>query len=256
MAIIITLLLLSLFFCGNAMAQIENMPLIENDENYKSYYKENFKENDTTFIYRSYTYLKKEPKSDINPMIEYYYIIPHNHPKFLESVESVSSKKMYSSKSKFNETIADLKNFFPVFSKQDLGDIPRIWYPLVKYKGSYYFSGDEPWTTELTDSVYMDYNQELLIYPIFNFKKNDGGGWSFDTTNYSYDKETHISIVPCKNLKGTYIVTKTVKGEDPIKSLETTDRDIKNFDIIGFFSNEHLPEGLDYEDIDYEALMK
>lgn len=95
-----------------------------------------------------------------------------------------------------------------------------------------------------------------MIYPILNFKKNDGGGWSFDTTNYSYDKETHISIVPCKNLKGTYIVTKTVKGEDPIKFLETTDRDIKNFDIIGFFSNEHLPEGLDYEDIDYEALMK
>ncbi len=249
-------LLLSFFFCGNAMAQKENMPLIKNEENLKVYYKENFKENDTTFIYRSYAYFRDDPKSDFKTSTEYYYFIPHNHPKFLENVESIGSKKIYSSKSQFNETIAELKKRVPVLSKQDLGDIPRIWYPLVKYKGSYYFSEDASWTREITDSVYIAYDQELLIYPIFNFKKIDGGGWSFDTVNYDYDKEKHISIVPCKNLKGTYIVTKTVKGEDPIISLKTTDRDIKNFDLIRFYSDDHLPEELDYEKIDYEALMK
>ena len=69
-----------------------------------------------------------------------------------------------------------MKNIFPVFSKQDLGDIPRMWYLLMKYKGEYYFSEDKPITWELTDSLLFKYNQELDLRPINNFKKNKEGG--------------------------------------------------------------------------------
>ena len=64
-----------------------------------------------------------------------------------------------------------------------------------------------------------------------------------------------ISIIPCKKLKGAYIVKTTIKGEQPTYILCTTDRDISNFDLIKYYSD-HIPEGLDYEDIDFEALME
>ncbi len=237
------------------MAQIENMPLIKNEENLKVYYKENFKENDTTFIYRSYAYFRDDPKSDFKTSTEYYYFIPHNHPKFLENVESIGSKKIYSSKSQFNETIAELKKRVPVLSKQDLGDIPRMWYLLMKYKDAYYFSEDKPIVWELTNSLLLKYDQELDLKPINNFKKSKEGDWSFTTLNYYQDKEMQVSIIPCKKLKGAYIVKTTIKGEQPTYFLCTTDRDISNFDLIKYYSD-HIPDGLDYEEIDYEALMK
>ena len=130
-----------------------------------------------------------------------------------------------------------------------------MWYLLMKYKDAYYFSEDEPIVWELTDSLLLKYDQELDLKPINNFKKIKEGGWSFTTLNYYHDKEMQVSIIPCKKLKGAYIVKKAIKGEQPTYILCTTDRDISNFDLIKYYSD-HIPDRLDYEDIDYEALMK
>ena len=64
-----------------------------------------------------------------------------------------------------------------------------------------------------------------------------------------------LYIIPCKKLKGAYIVKTTIKGEQPTYILCTTDRDISNFDLIKYYSD-HIPEGLDYENIDFKALME
>ena len=46
-----------------------------------------------------------------------------------------------------------------------------MWYLLVKYKGAYYFSEDEPIIGELTDSLLLEYNQELDLRPIITLRK-------------------------------------------------------------------------------------
>jgi len=268
MTIIITFLL-SLFFCGNAMAQKDNVfpntmritidnktldiPLMINEKNNKTYYtNENFIVHDTTFIYNEYQYWREDSTENYTTSITSHFIVPHNHPNFIENINYISPM---SSKDALNDILAELKEKMPVLSKQNLGDIPRMWYLLMKYKGAYYFSEDEPITWELTDSLLFKYDQELNLRPINNFKKTKEGSWAFTTLNNNYDKEMQVSIIPCKKLKGAYIITTNIMGEAPTHILCTTDRDISNFDLIKFYSD-HLPIGLDYEDIDYEALMK
>jgi hypothetical protein len=268
MTIIITFLL-SLFFCGNAMAQKDNVfpntmritidnktldiPLMINEKNNKTYYtNENFIVHDTTFIYNEYQYWREDSTENYTTSITSHFIVPHNHPNFIENINYISPM---SSKDALNDILAELKEKMPVLSKQNLGDIPRMWYLLMKYKGAYYFSEDEPITWELTDSLLFKYDQELNLRPINNFKKTREGSWAFTTLNNNYDKEMQVSIIPCKKLKGAYIITTNIMGEAPTHILCTTDRDISNFDLIKFYSD-HLPIGLDYENIDYETLMK
>ena len=224
-----------------------------NEENDKTYYtNENFIVHDTTFIYKEYQYWREDSTKDYITSTTSFFIIPHNHPKFLETVDYIGP---ISSKDGLSEILAQLKLKVPVLSKQDLGDIPRMWYLLMKYKDAYYFSEDEPIVWELTDSLLLKYDQELDLKPINNFNKTKEGGWSFTTLNYYKDKKMQVSIIPCKKLKGAYIVKTTIKGEQPTYCLCTTDRDISNFDLIKYYSD-HIPDRLDYEDIDYEALMK
>ena len=268
MAKIITLLL-SLLFCGNAMSQIDivfpdtmritvdnktlKIPLMINEENNIRYYtNENFIVHDTTFIYNEYQYWREDSTEDYTTSITSYFIEPHNQSNFFENINYISQ---IFSKDALNEILAILKTKNPILYKQNLGDIPRMWYLLKKYKDAYYCSEDEPITWELTDSLLFKYDQELDLRPINNFKKTKEGGWAFTTLNNYYDKEMQVSIIPCKKLKGAYIVKTTIKGEQPTYILCTTDRDISNFDLIKYYSD-HIPDGLDYEDIDYEALMK
>ena len=130
-----------------------------------------------------------------------------------------------------------------------------MWYLLMKYKDAYYFSEDEPISWELTDSLLFKYDQELDLKPINNFKKTKEGGWSFNTINNYHDKEMQVSIIPCKKLKGAYIVKSTINGEQPTYILCTTDRDISNFDLIKYYSD-HIPYDLEYEKIDFKELLE
>lgn len=262
-------ILLSLLFCSNAMSQIDivfpdtmritvdnktlKIPLMINEENNITYYtNENFIVHDTTFIYNEYQYWREDSTKDYTTSITSYFIIPHNHPKFIENINYISP---ISSKDALNEILAILKTKVHILYKQNLGDIPRMWYLLMKYKGEYYFSEDKPITWELTDSLLFKYNQELDLRPINNFKKNKEGGWAFTSLNNYYNKEMQVSIIPCKKLKGAYIVKTTIKGEQPTYILCTTDRDISNFNMIRYYSD-YIPEGLDYENIDFKALME
>lgn len=268
MAKIITLLL-SLFFCGNAMAQKDNVfpdtmritidnktldiPLMINEKDNKTYYtNENFIVHDTTFIYNEYQYWREDSTEDYTTSITSYFIEPHNQSNFFENINYISQ---IFSKDALNEILAILKTKVPILYKQNLGNIPRMWYLLVKYKDAYYYSEDEPIVWEFTDSLLLKYDQELDLKPITNFKKTKEGGWSFTSINYNNDNEMQVYIIPCKKLKGAYIVKTTIKGEQPTYILCTTDRDISNFDLIKYYSD-HIPEGLDYENIDFKALME
>lgn len=127
MAKIITLLLLSLLFCGNAMSQIDivfpdtmritvdnktlKIPLMINEENNIRYYtNENFIVHDTTFIYNEYQYWRWDSTEDYTTSIISYFIIPHNHPKFIENI-NISP---ISSKDALNEILAILKTKVPI----------------------------------------------------------------------------------------------------------------------------------------------
>ena len=194
-----------------------DIPLMINEKDNKTYYtNENFIVHDTTFIYNEYQYWREDSTEDYTTSITSYFIEPHNQSNFFENINYISQ----------------------IFSKD-----------------AYYCSEDEPIVWEFTDSLLLKYDQELDLKPITNFKKTKEGGWAFTTLNNYYDKEMQVSIIPCKKLKGAYIVKTTIKGEQPTYILCTTDRDISNFDLIKYYSD-HIPEGLDYENIDFKALME
>jgi hypothetical protein len=149
--------------------------------------------------------------------------------------------------------LADIIKEMPNLEKQHLGDIPRVWHPLWKRGGAYYYTDEIANEFEFTDILLMYYCMETWFCPLKDFRKLDGGGWAYKTVN-DEKKGEQVTIIPCSKLKGAYIMTSIVEGEQPKYSLWTNHKDIVNFDLIRYESYDHEPEGLDYEEIDFDSL--
>ena len=232
--------------------KVVKLPLTYSDENSKFYCtNEKFVEHDTTFLYRQYSYCRDDSTKPFNTYVISECVIPRSHSGYRETLENISpwrgceeitSKKLLD---EFNKQFSNTK-------RQKLGNFPRVWFPLVKKDGTYYYSIDEPTVIEFTDRMLVYYTMEISPRLFSEFKKIDGGGWTYKTKDF-YDKDKQVSIVPCSKLKGAYIMTSIVEGEQPEYTLWTNDREIHNFDLITVCS-EDVPEGLEYEDIDVDSL--
>ena len=261
-------LLFFLIFCANVMAQdtevfpdtmiinvdngkVVKIPLTYSDENSKWYTThEKFVEHDTTFLYRQYSYCRDDSTKRFNTYVISECIIPRSHSGYRETLENISPWRG-------NDEIAIriLRDFIkqsPNIKRQELGDFPRVWYSLVKKDGAYYYSIDEPTVIEFTDRLLAYYDMEIGPRLFWGFRKLDGGGWIYKTKDFD-DNDKQVSIQPCSKLKGAYIMTSTVEGEQPEYSLWTNDKEIHNFDLITVCSQD-VPEGLDYEEIDFDSL--
>ena len=260
-------LLVYLICCVNVMAQntdvfpdtmsikvdngkVVKIPLVYNDENNKWYTtREKFVEHDTTFLYRQYSYCRDDSTKRFNTYVISECIIPRSHSGYRETLENISPWRR-------NDEIAIriLRDFIkqsPNIKRQELGDFPRVWYSLVKKDGAYYYSIDEPTVIEFTDRLLAYYDMEIGPRLFWGFRKLDGG-WTYKTKDF-YEKNKQVSIQPCSKLKGAYIMTSTVEGEQPEYSLWTNDREIQNFDLITVCSQD-VAEGLDYDEIDFNSL--
>lgn len=259
-------LLVYLICCVNVMAQnndvfpdtmrlkvdngkVVKLPLTYSDENSKFYCtNEKFVEHDTTFLYREYSYIRDDSTKPFDTYVISKWIILHSHSGYREMLENISPWRGC------DEIISIILDDFikqsPNIKKQQLGDFPRVWYFLVKKDGEYYYSIDEPTILEFTDSLLVYYNEEMGPRLFWEFKEIDGGGWTYKTKGFN-DNDKQVSIVPCSKLKGAYIMTSIVEGEQPEYTLWTNDREIHNFDLI---IGEEIPKELDYEKIDVDSL--
>lgn len=259
-------LLVYLICCVNVMAQkndvfpdtmrlkvdngkVVKLPLTYSDENSKFYCtNEKFVEHDTTFLYREYSYVRDDSTKPFNTYVISECVIPRSHSGYRETLDNISPWR--GDDEVPSKILDDFIKQSPNIKKQQLGDFPRVWYFLLKKDGAYYYSIDEPTIIEFTDSLLVYYNEEIGPRLFWEFKEIDGGGWTYKTMDF---KDKQVSIVPCSKLKGAYIMTSIVEGEQPEYTLWTNDREIHNFDLIDVCSQD-VPREPDYEEIDYNSL--
>ena len=182
-----------------------------------------------------------------------FYVLPRTDSNYDKSLEFFSPQKRRANDRHLDEELTDFKKRVPNIKKQQLGDMPRTWYYLIKHGDAYYVSNSDPIVLEFTDTLIMSYDIENLPWPLYEFKQLDGGGWSYKTIDY-YGKERRETIIPCSKLKGAYLMTNIVEGELPKYSLWTNDKEVRNFDIIEWDDKENEPYGLPYEEIDFDSL--
>ncbi len=262
-------LLFFLIICANVMAQntdvfpdtmsikvdngkVVKIPLVYNEKNSKWYTThEKFVEHDTTFLYRQYSYCRDDSTKRFNTYVISECIIPRSHSGYRETLENISpwrGSDEITSKELLNNFIKQCPNA----KRQQLGVFPRVWFNLVKIDGNFYYSIDEPTVIEFTDKLLVYYTMEIAPRLFWEFRKLDGSGWTYKTKDIN-DNDKHVSIQPCSKLKGAYIMTSTVEGKKTEYSLWTNDKEIHNFDLITVCSQD-VPEGLDYEEIDFDSL--
>lgn len=259
-------LLVYLICCVNVMAQnndvfpdtmrlkvdngkVVKLPLTYSDENSKFYCtNEKFVEHDTTFLYREYSYVRDDSTKQFNTYVISECVIPRSHSGYRETLDNISPWR--GDDEVPSKILDDFIKQSPNIKRQQLGDFPRVWYFLLKKDGAYYYSIDEPTIIEFTDSLLVYYNEEIGPRLFWEFKEIDGGGWTYKTMDF---KDKQVSIVPCSKLKGAYIMTSIVEGEQPEYTLWTNDREIHNFDLITVCSQD-VPREPDYEEIDVDSL--
>ena len=222
---------------------------------------EKFVEHDTLFIYRALEYSYREESNEYMCDTASYFVLSHKQKNHLHNVERVSCQYYWpktddGGKLEYHSiAYNELKESVPILKTHQLGNMPRRWYPLMKYDNAFYFSVDENYVLEFNDSLLIFYGLEVFYTALTDFRKLDNGGWAYSYTlpNMKCIKGT---IVPCKHLKGAYInTTETEPGEPPQQSLYASDESIGNFDIIGWKSTDHMETGLDrYEKIDFDAI--
>lgn len=219
-----------------------------------------FTVNDTTFLYRSYSYWRCDTCQNYQLDSSSYYMLSHklkNHKTNVYNAMAIHFFKAYGNEAKdslYQDEYDILKSRHPKLDVNSLGNAPRIWYSLVKYNGAYCFSIDNRSCIELTDSIIISYYLEAIYHPINNFQKTKSGGWSYTTADY-YDSTVHVTITPCSRLKGAYIMTYSYDNGTQENYLVTNEKHIHRFDVIDYKSTECREFGLGkYEEIDFDAI--
>ena len=227
-------------------------PLVYSDSKYRIYLLETpFVEHDTTFLYREYSYYKCDTCTTYEKVVSSYYIVPRHSPDFRKHLRQALSFWDWDDNKYHDEMLAELKQGVPTLIHNDLGDMPRLWYNVVKYNGQYCLSADFYTVIELRDSVEVFHGMELGYSALRNVSKQ-GDTYRYETYYPSYEKGNwQISTyTPVKEVKGLWrCVITTPDGE--FVSYMTTDEEADNFDLIDWKSDDHIPDGLSkYEEID------
>lgn len=221
---------------------------------------EHFTEHGKNYIYRALEYSLIEGRYQCDTSS--YFILSHKRKDHLRDIERISCFNFWpaavADDSAFiasyrDGAYQDLKRTVPTLKSFQLGDMPRRWYPLSKYEDAYYFSIDQDYAQEFYDSLLIFYGQELSYSALDDFRPLKGGGWEY--TYIIWDgKHIKETIVPCKRLKGAYIITTEEPGQPPQKRLWAPEKSITNFDAIDHESTSHIPMGLDrYQEIDFST---
>ena len=204
-----------------------------------------FVENGTTYLYREYSFNYTE-----QPGFSSYYIIPHKHTDHPDHLQKMFYRWEDSSDYS-TEMVNQIYEWDITLVHNDLGDMPRYWYPVKKYNGKYYLSVDNPYMTELRDSVEVYHGMELYISPIRNVSKN-GQDYHYEVLNQRENKWFCITLSPYPKNKLLWVCTAESPDGTITRELMTTQKEIRHFDLIEWESSDHIADGLEkYDKIEF-----
>lgn len=226
-------------------------PLVYGDTNFRIYQLEiPFTENDTTFLYREYSFYRCNTCTTFKKEVSSYYIVPRNHPEFRKHLRQTMDF-FWEEDSVFSKLMMDeLTDFVPTLIHNDLGDMPRYWYQVVKYDGQYYLSADFSTVIALRDSVEAYYGMELGFAALSNVSRQ-GDTYSYEIHTSSEKSSWFVKqYTPVKEVKGLWRCTVTSLDNERIILYVTNDEEANNFDLIEWKSTDNDLAGLSrYEEI-------
>lgn len=224
-------------------------PLALRSENTLLYYRcESFTEHDTLFLDREYNFYRCDTCRETELTTSNYFLTPRtdpNHDKTVRDNFSVWDRE----KDKEYFDVA-YTNIFAVDSTaklipQNLGDIPRVWYPLLKREGRYFLSIDSPYPFEFTDSLIVFLGMEIYMSPLKNFRKISDDEYCYD---YTVGSGTwyHVSLRRSSKNRDLWLEVVTSPDDEHfiLYNAYTPLECIGSFDYINYRSDDHIPEGL------------
>lgn len=232
----------------------EAFPLVFQSENSRVYYRcGSFIEHDTLFLDREYNFYRCDTCRETELTTSNYFLTPRtdpNHNKAVRNDFSIWNRE--ENKEYFDVAYTSI---FAVDSTaklipQNLGDIPRVWYPLLKREGRYFLSIDSPYPFELTDSLIVYQGMGLQMCPLGNFRKISDDEYCYDYT-LGNGNWYHVSLRRSSKNRDLWLeVTTSPDDEHFIRYDAYTPLEcIGSFDYINYRSDDHIPEGLcNYEE--------
>ncbi len=220
-----------------------------------------FIEHGITYLYREYSFYRCDTCSGYQVDTSSYFLRPKLWNGYLQHLHRYTYW-MYGAEGTevyYSDAYNDLRTKCPVLHHQQLGNVPRMWYPVVKYRGKYYISIDNLNAIELTDSVVIYHDMEVSLSALRNFSQVGEGTYTWQEQSAYSEGVDSVTIRPAKGpkgpIQGLYVMT-TVHKElgITVHQLVTPERDISNFDFIDWRSSDHIPVGLPYDTIDFDKL--
>ncbi len=227
----------------------EAFPLVFQSENSRVYYRcGSFIEHDTLFFDREYEFYRCDTCRETELTVVNHFLTPRTDPNHDKAVcGNCSAWDLEKYKEYYEETYAGIFSLDSIgqLIPQDLGDVPRMWYPLLKREGSYYLSFDYPYPFELTDSLIVFQDMEIHMWPLFNFKKISDDEYSFE---YTMDKGNryHVSLRRSSKNRDLWLEVVTSPDDEHYINYEacTPLESIGSFDYINYRTGNHKPIGL------------
>ena len=214
-----------------------------------------FVQGNTTYLYREYSYYQCDTCFSYQLDSSSYYIRPKETKGYLDHLHSNTYWLVQNEDNKeyFAEAYNHLRNKCSTLRHNQLGNIPRLWYPVVKYRGKYYISIDNLTAVELTDSLVVYHDMEISMSALFNFTKTGRDSYRWQEQPEYFEGIDTVTLRPAKHVKGLYVMT-TVCKEFGIEThqLVVPENQIHHFDFIDWRSSDHIPDGLPYDTVDFE----
>lgn len=216
-----------------------------------------FVEGSINYLYREYSYYQCDTCSGYQVDTSSYFVRPKSWDGYLQHLHRYTYWMYGAEGTEVYYSVAynDLHTKCPVLHHQQLSDVPRMWYPVVKYRGKYYISIDNLDAIELTDSLVVYHDMEVALSALLNFKKEGKGRYCWQEQSAYFEGIDTVIIRPAKDVKGLYVMT-TIRKElgFTVHQLVTPESDIHHFDFIDWRSSDHIPDGLTYDTIDFDEL--
>ena len=220
-----------------------------------------FIEHGVTYLYREYSYYQCDTCKGYQVDTSSYFVRPKSWNGYLQHLHRYTHW-MYGAEGTevyYSDAYNDLRTKCPVLHHQQLGDVPRMWYPVVKYRGKYYISIDNLTAIELTDSLVVYHDMEVALSALLNFSRVGEDTYTWQEQSAYFEGVDSVTIRPAIGpkglIKGLYVMT-TVRKElgITVHQLVTPESDISNFDFIDWRSSDHIPDGLHYDTINFDKL--
>ena len=220
-----------------------------------------FVEGSINYLYREYSYYQCDTCKGYQVDTSSYFVRPKSWNGYLQHLHRYTHW-MYGAEGTevyYSDAYNDLRTKCPVLHHQQLGDVPRMWYPVVKYRGKYYISIDNLTAIELTDSLVVYHDMEVALSALLNFSRVGEDTYTWQEQSAYFEGIDSVTIRPAIGpkglIKGLYVMT-TVRKElgITVHQLVTPESNIHHFDFIDWRSSDHIPDGLTYDPIDFDKL--